>query len=292
MSTISNDSTNTVEITTETKVLTCTVCQEVWLEEVIETEPDTDGNYKIHSIKRNDCACAKEKNSIFYEKNLLHQHQEYVELNRNSMFFDSRFRHIRMSHDDLRNPEITDKCKKYVANWAAVSEKNIGILFRGPVGTGKSFHAAAIANAIIDIKKRKYPSSHNEPMVYMTTIPALIHKMAEAEFSRKKWFLGRLARLDLLVIDDFGIERGNEHTLEHLGYIIDARYDSQKPLIITTNLSSKEFNNPSNMAYGRIFSRIKEMCGGFIVNVPGECRRSEIAAKKREEFNKLLGPTD
>jgi len=291
MATISGGSTTTVEITTKTNVLTCAVCKEVWLEEVIETEPDADGNCKILSVVKKECACIRERAQVHYEKNLLREHQIYVETNRTGMFFISRFRDIRMSHDDLRNPEVTNQCKNYVANWASVCEKNMGILFRGPVGTGKSFHAAAIAHAVIDMKKRKYPSSHNEPMVYMTTVSTLILYMSELELHRKKWFLGRLAMLDLLVLDDFGIERGNEYTLENLGYIIDARYNSQKPLIITTNLSSNEFKNPPNIAYKRIFDRIEEMCG-LIIPVRGSSRRLEIAAKKQEDAKKLLGLND
>ena len=37
-------------------------------------------------------------------------------------------------------------------------------------------------------------------------------------------------------IDDFGMERGTEYALEQVYNIVDSRYRSQKPLIVTTNL--------------------------------------------------------
>ena len=50
-------------------------------------------------------------------------------------------------------------------------------------------------------------------------------------------YIERLCRFPLLIIDDFGMERGTEYGLEQVYNVIDSRYRSRKPLIVTTNLT-------------------------------------------------------
>lgn len=40
--------------------------------------------------------------------------------------------------------------KRYVENWKEARENNLGLLLWGDVGTGKSFTAACIANALLE----------------------------------------------------------------------------------------------------------------------------------------------
>ena len=48
-------------------------------------------------------------------------------------------------------------------------------------------------------------------------------------------------RFPLLILDDFGMERGTDSTvLEQVYNVIDSRYRSRKPPIVTTNLSLTE----------------------------------------------------
>ena len=43
-----------------------------------------------------------------------------------------------------------DKARAYVENWKGAYKSNIGLLLFGDVGTGKSFLAGCIANALLD----------------------------------------------------------------------------------------------------------------------------------------------
>lgn len=67
----------------------------------------------------------------------------------------------------------------------------------------------------------------------------------------------RLCSYPLLIIDDFGIERGTEYALEQVYNIIDARYRSKKPLIVTTNLTLTDLKNPQDVAHARIYDRLR-----------------------------------
>ena len=43
-----------------------------------------------------------------------------------------------------------DKARAYVENWKEAYKNNTGLLLFGDVGTGKSFFAGCIANALLD----------------------------------------------------------------------------------------------------------------------------------------------
>ncbi len=64
----------------------------------------------------------------------------------------------------------------------------------------------------------------------------------------------------LLVIDDLGVERSTEYAMEKMFTVIDSRYRSRKPLIVTTNLKLEEIKNPPDLTHARIYDRILERC--------------------------------
>ena len=68
--------------------------------------------------------------------------------------------------------------------------------------------------------------------------------------------------------------------------IIDTRYRSGKPLIVTTNLTPDELKNPTDLRYKRVYDRVLEMC--FPIQVEGKSRRQEKAQNKREQFKSLI----
>ena len=88
-------------------------------------------------------------------------------------------------------------------------------------------------------------------------------------------------------IDDFGMERGTEYALEQVYNIVDSRYRSQKPLIVTTNLPLNEIRHPQDTAHARIYDRILEMC--VPISCIGASLRKENAQKKLESMKSLIG---
>ena len=65
-------------------------------------------------------------------------------------------------------------------------------------------------------------------------------------FEDRNQFINSLNRYSLLIIDDLGIERNSDFALEQVFNVIDSRYRSKKPLIITTNLTLSELNNAAD----------------------------------------------
>lgn len=179
--------------------------------------------------------------------------------------------------DDNRNPAVSDVCRKYVDHWTEMKADNIGILFYGGVGTGKSFLACCIANALID---RCVKTS-------VTNFPRILNRL-QGFGEDKQTFLDKLNRFDCLVIDDLGVERDTSYSVEQIYNIVDARSRAGKPLIVTTNLSLDDLRNPPSMGYARIYDRVLEMCP-IKLKLAGESRRTVNAAARRDRAKEILG---
>ena len=90
----------------------------------------------------------------------------------------------------------------------------------------------------------------------------------------------------LHILDDFGMERGTEYGLEQVFNVIDSRYRSGKPLIVTTNLALDDLRNPEDTAHSRIYDRLLSMC--VPVRFTGDNFRQETAQRKMESMKKLI----
>ena len=105
-------------------------------------------------------------------------------------------------------------------------------------------------------------------------------------FSGRNEVVDRLCGYPLLVIDDFGMERGTEYALEQIYNIIDSRYRSRKPLIVTTNLTLTELKKPQDTAHARIYDRLLELCTPIACTGPS--MRKDIGQAKLNLLKTLL----
>lgn len=195
---------------------------------------------------------------------------------RKSAITDKNYLRYNFAGDDGENLAVSNACKKYAENFGKMLQNGTGLMFCGHVGTGKTFYAGCIANAVID---KLYS-------VYMTNIPNLVDRMGYGQ-EEKMHVLNIISHVSLLVLDDFGIERDTPYSMEKLYEIINTRYQSNKPLIITTNMSVREMRNQENISYKRICDRILQMC--HPIAVTGQSRRQKDAEARKESMNKFLG---
>lgn len=97
----------------------------------------------------------------------------------------------------------------------------------------------------------------------------------------------RLNQASLLILDDFGAERGTDYALENVYNIIDSRYRSGKPIIITTNIALREMQICEDIRYSRIYDRLFEMC--YPVKVEGKSWRKKEAVARFDDMKKMFG---
>ena len=107
------------------------------------------------------------------------------------------------ANDNGQNP-LMDKARAYVENWKEAYKSNIGLLLFGDVGTGKSFFAGCIANALLD---RDVP-------VLMTNFPTILNRLTGMFSEDRADFIASFDEYDLLIIDDLGVERSTEYAME------------------------------------------------------------------------------
>lgn len=156
---------------------------------------------------------------------------------------------LQHTFDTVEQTELIKKCKKYAEHWQEMRDDNIGLMIWGAVGGGKSLAAACIANELID----------NEIPVMLTSFPRILEALRDSKRDADA-YLDALNEYELLILDDFGAERDTEYATEKMFEIVDMRYKSQKPLIITTNFAPKELQGTAEISKKRIYSRLNEMC--------------------------------
>ena len=170
--------------------------------------------------------------------------------------------------------------KRYVEHFPEMAQTGQGLLFWGNVGTGKTFLAGCIANALLD---QKTP-------VLMTSFPKILNALGGLYSAERNEYLASLNRYTLLVIDDMGIERESQYTLETVYMVIDERYKSGKPFLITTNLQLEALKNPPDLEHARIYDRIMERC--MPVYFGGRNYRSGLGQENREQTKRVLTDAD
>ena len=224
------------------------------------------------------CQCETDERDRKEDVRKRHEFMLKVSSLRKNGLTDPEYYNWTFERDDRRQSDISDACQKYVNEWAQMRADNVGLLFFGGVGTGKSFFACCIANALLD---KCVPT-------LVTNFPRILNTIQSAVFDEdRNKVLNELQRYELVVIDDLGVERSTDYGMEQIYSVIDTRYRSGKPLIVTTNLSPAEIKNPGNLAYERIYDRILQ--NSIPVKMSGSSRRSEIAAQKREKYQDFLG---
>lgn len=185
------------------------------------------------------CKCGQEKADQEKKERERRDFESRMERLRRDGITDPAYLQYTFDQDDKRNPKVSDVCRRYVENWEEMKAQNIGILFYGDVGTGKSFLACAIANALLE----------RLVSVSVTNFPRILNSLQGSFDDERQKRIDRLQHYSLLVIDDLGVERDTSYSVEQVYNVVDTRARSGKPVIITTNLSLKDLENPPSLAY-------------------------------------------
>lgn len=150
----------------------------------------------------------------------------------------------------------------YSRNFEKYKADNNGLLIYGKPGTGKSFLSFCIANYLLN----------NGVKVIACSISTILEKIREySSFGNNKMtvFNNELKKADLLIIDDLGSENSSEWVNSKIYEVIDLRYRSEKPLIVTTNLEpdnlKKKLTNKDGIT--RTYDRIFEICRSIEMNI-------------------------
>ena len=153
-----------------------------------------------------------------------------------------------------------DNAKTKLAGQKFVNQFEImkkGIIFEGANGTGKTHISIAISNELI---KKGIP-------VIFGTLTELLDKYKNCYKNNTDSELTKLYSIvNLLIIDDLGVEVMNEWMLSKLFTIINERERRELPIIITTNYDIEQLRQrlsiPNKVCEttNSIISRLCKMC--------------------------------
>lgn len=220
------------------------------------------------------CKCRQEELAKEEEERKRQEHLRNIANMRINGIHDENIRG--WNFDKAEPSKFIDKAKTYCDKWSEMYENNIGLLFFGNVGTGKTFLAACIANRLID----------SGVSVLMTNFSKAINDLTGFKEEDKNRYIASFNKYDLVIFDDLGVERQSDFANEQVFNIVDSRYKNGQPIIVTTNLSIEDLKNAKDMKQKRIYDRILEMT--IPMKVDGASRREQLHRNKLELAKELL----
>lgn len=232
------------------------------------------------------CECEEKREKEAMEERERERHEKEVKRLRGECFGDERkrFRDATFDGSDPGiNPSIMERCRAYCRDYRLIRENELdfGYFFYGKPGRGKTHAASCICNELIE----KYETS-----VRFESESSIIARCFNS--TERADYLDRLVRYDLLVIDDLGV-RSTRLNGEPNGYLqfieelINRRYESLKPVIVTSNLP---LNRPDpggrSPEMQRISSRLSEITRP--IDFTGEDLRGGKGAERFRRFGETL----
>src|SRR4051794_10364408 len=152
------------------------------------------------------------------------------------------------------DPEIVHEVRHYSASIEERLDAGEGLWFAGPKGTGKTTLAMIVAQHALQARRS----------VAIYTAPVLLAHISdtydEGSEQSSLGFLNRLAGVDLLHIDDLAVARQNEWVLEQLYTVINRRYEDQRSIVFTSDVSDL-----ADHIGARTYSRLLQMCGDPVI---------------------------
>lgn len=141
-----------------------------------------------------------------------------------------------------------------------------GFIFSGNPGTGKNHLAAAIGNQII----------RNGKSILIATLPDLMMRVRETYQKGAKTTESQLisdqCEVDLLVLDDVGVQRNNLNEELIIFQVVDRRLSNKKPVGVLTNLN---FDELAKALGDRVIDRLR-MGSPTVINFTWESFRRQV----------------
>ena len=156
-----------------------------------------------------------------------------------------------MARDPQRAP-VYRAVKEFVEGIDERLTEGEGLWLMGDVGTGKTSLAMLVSKAAVE-------AGHTVAIYSLPRLLSRIRRTYDAEAGEQSYleFFERLTEVDLLHIDDLGAEKRSDWVLEQLYAIVNERYETQRSVVVTTNLAQEALEEQIGP---RTVSRLVEIC--------------------------------
>jgi DNA replication protein DnaC len=171
-----------------------------------------------------------------------------------SSVIPKRFRDVsfELAENDGIAPAVLDAIREFTEGIEDRLDSGKGLWLMGDVGTGKTTLAMLVSKAAAE-------AGRTVAIYSLPRLLARIRRTYDAQPGEDSYlqFFDRLTSVDLLHVDDLGAEKRSDWVLEQLYAIVDERYQSQRSMVVTSNLDYEQLKEQIGP---RVVSRLTEMC--------------------------------
>lgn len=157
---------------------------------------------------------------------------------------------------EKKKQHILSLAKKYANDFETLRDKGTSLILCGKPGTGKTHIACAIGNALM---QGLFSVRYTTVLKATLEIKSTYNKDSEL---REGDVLQSYVRVDLLILDEVGVQFGSNTENMLLYQIINGRYEEVKPTILISNYTEKEL---SEFIGERSIDRMREGGGAVAV---------------------------
>ena len=201
-----------------------------------------DGSGFLYDYETNtayDCRCRPQLQALAKARSL-------------SAVIPKRYRHVGFDRPPVTeiDRQIVKAVRAFTDRIDVQLDRGHGLWLMGPVGTGKTTLAMLVSQAALKAGRS----------VAIYSLPRLLNEIRDTHRTERSHvdLLDRLTAVDLLHIDDVGAERTTDWVLEELYSVVNARYEDERSMVITTNILDREAL--CEQITERTVSRLTEMC--------------------------------
>ena len=171
---------------------------------------------------------------------------------------------------DFQARGAVDEIRRYLGDLEANLVAGRGVWLYGDPGTGKTTLAMLVSKIALE-------QGHSVAIYSLPKLLARIRRTYDSEPGGDSYlsFFERLTSVDLLHIDDLGAEKRSDWVLEQLYALVNERYESQRSILVTTNLDELQLKEQIGQ---RTVSRLVEMCSDCMIPMHGDDRREPSRA--------------
>jgi DNA replication protein DnaC len=153
---------------------------------------------------------------------------------------------------DLQTKAAVAEVRSYIDQLDERLDEGRGLWLFGDTGTGKTTLAMLVSRTAIE-------RGRTVAIYSLPKLLARIRRTYDSEPGGDSYlsFFERLTSVDLLHIDDLGAEKRTDWVMEQLYALINERYESQRSIMVTTNLPHEELEDQVGQ---RTISRLTQVC--------------------------------
>ena len=238
---------NSCNFEAKDKIKKCPVCGQD-LQKIIYI-PALKRNMKVPIM----CRCREKELKAREERQKAMQRQIRLEQIFKNSLMDKKFIDDKFENWDKKkgSKKIYRVAKAYAENFSKMKQNGIGLMFQGEPGNGKTFAATCIANFLMSKMIPVICVNINNLLDRIIATYNTYQREVEDDVIRG------LNNAELLIIDDLGTEQSTDWAKTKIYKIIDSRYRSKLPIIITTNFTTEQLEEKYEK---RTVDRIIEIC--------------------------------